>query len=408
MFYTLGIYIYAAAIRLAALFGHKKAKQMLEGHKEIFSTLAERVKDGTNYIWFHASSLGEFEQGRPMIEKFRAEHPEFRVVLTFFSPSGYRSARNYQQADVVCYLPFDTPGNVKRFLNIVKPKMVFFIKYEFWLNFLYALKKRAIPTYSVSSIFREEQVFFKWWGGFYRRSLRCFTHLFVQNERSKELLQSVGVTDVTVVGDTRFDRVVKIAEQAHILPLVEAFAEGDKRIFVAGSSWGPDEAVYMDYFNTHSGWKLIVASHEVNEERIKEIEMQLNGLCVRYTQATMDEVRSAKCLIIDCFGLLSSIYRYGNVAYVGGGFGVGIHNILEAAVYGIPVFFGPNNKKFREAQQLKACGGGLEVVSADDFERKMNMLDNDAVEAKRLGDAAGAYVAQNSGASAKIFKALGL
>lgn len=408
MFYTLGIYIYAAAIRLAALFGHKKAKQMLEGHKEIFSTLAERVKDGTNYIWFHASSLGEFEQGRPMIEKFRAEHPEFRVVLTFFSPSGYRSARNYQQADVVCYLPFDTPGNVKRFLNIVKPKMVFFIKYEFWLNFLYALKKRAIPTYSVSSIFREEQVFFKWWGGFYRRSLRCFTHLFVQNERSKELLQSVGVTDVTVVGDTRFDRVVKIAEQAHILPLVEAFAEGDKRIFVAGSSWGPDEAVYMDYFNTHSGWKLIVASHEVNEERIKEIEMQLNGLCVRYTQATMDEVRSAKCLIIDCFGLLSSIYRYGNVAYVGGGFGVGIHNILEAAVYGIPVFFGPNNKKFREAQQLKACGGGLEVVSAGDFERKMSMLDNDAVEAKRLGDAAGAYVAQNSGASAKIFKALGL
>lgn len=408
MLYTLGIYIYAAAVRLAALFGHKKAKQMLEGHKEIFPMLAERVKEGTDYIWFHASSLGEFEQGRPMIEKFRAEHPNYRVVLTFFSPSGYRSARNYQQADIVCYLPFDTPGNVKRFLDIVKPKMVFFIKYEFWLNFLYALKKRAIPTYSVSSIFRKDQAFFRWWGGFYRRSLRCFTHLFVQNELSKDLLNSVGVTDVTVVGDTRFDRVVKIAEQAHILPLVEAFIEGGKRIFIAGSSWGPDEAVYAPYFNTHTGWKLIIASHEVNEERIKAIEEQINGYCVRYTLATMEEARSAKCLIIDCFGLLSSIYRYGDVAYVGGGFGVGIHNVLEAAVYGIPVFFGPNNRKFQEAQQLKACGGGLEVSSREDFEKKMSLLDNDAVEAKRLGDVAGLYVSQNSGASAKIFKVLGL
>lgn len=406
--YTLGIYIYIAIIKLVALFGHRKAKYMLEGHKEIFSTLKEKIKDGTDYIWFHASSLGEFEQGRPMIEKFRAEHPEYRVVLTFFSPSGYRSARNYQQADVVCYLPFDTPCNVKRFLNIVQPKMVFFVKYEFWLNFLFALKKRAIPTYSVSSIFRKEQVFFRWWGAYYRRALRCFTHLFVQNEESKELLLSVGVKNVSVVGDTRFDRVAKISEQAHLLPLVEAFAEDGKKIFIAGSSWGPDEEVYIPYFNAHPSWKLIIASHEVNEERIKSIEEQVRGYCVRYAQATMDEVRSAKCLIIDCFGLLSSIYRYGNVAYVGGGFGVGIHNVLEAAVYGIPVFFGPNNRKFQEAQQLKACGGGLQITSREEFEHKMAQFDADAALVKEAGEAAGNYVSQNAGASARIFNVLGL
>lgn len=406
--YTLVIYIYSLAIRLAALFGHKKAAYMLEGHQDIFSTLEKKIKEGTDYVWFHASSLGEFEQGRPMIEKFRSEHPEYRVVLTFFSPSGYRSARNYQQADVVCYLPFDTPANVKRFLNIVKPKMVFFVKYEFWLNFLSALKKRGIPTYSVSSIFREEQAFFHWWGASYRGALRCFTHLFVQNEKSKELLATIGVKNVSVVGDTRFDRVAKISEQAHLLPLVEAFAEGGKKIFIAGSSWGPDEAVYAPYFNTHMGWKLIIASHEVNEERIKQIEESVRGYCVRYTQATTEEVRSAKCLIIDCFGLLSSIYRYGDVAYVGGGFGVGIHNVLEAAVYGVPVFFGPNNKKFQEAQQLKACGGGIEVVSRDDFEQKMLELDTSEAKVKEAGKAAGDYVSQNAGASAKIFKLLGL
>ncbi len=404
--YTLGIYFYILAIKLAALFGHRKAKHMLEGHKEIFSTLRDKIKPGTDYIWFHASSLGEFEQGRPMIERFRAEHPEYRVVLTFFSPSGYRSAQNYQQADVVCYLPFDTPCNVKRFIDIVNPKMVFFIKYEYWLNFLFALKKRSIPTYIISAIFRKEQVFFRSWGGFYRRALRCFTRLFVQNEASKSLLASIGIDNVTVAGDTRFDRVIKISEQARMLPLVEAFVEGDKRIFIAGSSWGADEAVYMPYFNTHMGWKLIIASHEVNEERIKAIEEQVQGLCVRYSLATLEEARSAKCLIIDCFGLLSSIYRYGNVAYVGGGFGVGIHNILEAAVYGVPVFFGPNNAKFQEAQQLKACGGGIEITSAADFEAKMLCLDKDAAAAKKAGDAAGAYVSNNSGASARIFSAL--
>ena len=406
--YTIGIYLYMLAVKLAALFGHKKAERLIEGHREIFSSLEKGIKEGNNYVWFHASSLGEFEQGRPLIEKFRATHPEYRVVLTFFSPSGYRSARNYQQADVVCYLPFDTPANVHRFLDIVNPKMVFFVKYEFWLNYLSALKKRNIPTYIVSSIFRKEQVFFRWWGGFYRKALHCFTHLFVQNESSKELLASIGVKNVTVVGDTRFDRVAKIAEQAHLLPLVASFVEDGKKIFIAGSSWGPDEDVYIPYFNRTPGWKLIIASHEVNEERIKQIEEQVRGLCVRYTQATIEEVRSAKCLIIDCFGLLSSIYRYGTVAYVGGGFGVGIHNVLEAAVYGIPVFFGPNNYKFQEAQQLKACGGGIEISSRAEFEEKIAAMDKDSSVIENAGDAAGKYVSQNAGASARIFEVLGL
>ena len=406
--YTLGIYLYIFLVKLVALFGHKKAKKMLAGHKEIFSILKEKVKPGTQYVWFHASSLGEFEQGRPMIEKLRAEHPEYRVILTFFSPSGYIPAKNYQQADIVCYLPFDTKRNVRRFIDLLQPKMAFFIKYEFWLNYLLELKGREIPSYSVSSIFRKEQAFFRPMGGRYRLALHCFTHLFVQNVKSKELLKSIDIDDVTVVGDTRFDRVTKILEQARQLPLVDAFAEGDRKVFVVGSSWGDDEAVYMPFFNKHREWKLIIASHEVNEERVARIVEQYEGKCVRYSTATMDEVVQADCLIVDCYGLLSSIYRYGDMAYVGGGFGVGIHNVLEAAVYGIPVFFGPNNRKFQEAQLLKECGGGLEIIATCDLEERMNAFAADEALLKRAGKAAGDLVSTNAGATARIFKHLGL
>lgn len=406
--YTFGIYLYIFLVKLVALFGHKKAKKMLAGHKEVFAMLQEKVKPGTQYVWFHAASLGEFEQGRPMIEKLRAEHPEYRVVLTFFSPSGYIPAKNYQQADIVCYLPFDTKRNVRRFLDLVQPKMAFFIKYEFWLNFLQELKTREIPSYSVSSIFRKDQVFFKPMGGRYRLALHCFTHLFVQNAKSKELLKSIDIDEVTVVGDTRFDRVTKILEQARQLPLVDAFAEGDRKVFVVGSSWGDDEAVYMPFFNRHREWKLIIASHEVNEERVARIIDQYEGKCVRYSTATMEEVVQADCLIVDCYGLLSSIYRYGDMAYVGGGFGVGIHNVLEAAVYGIPVFFGPNNRKFQEAQLLKECGGGIEIIATCDIEDKMNAFAADESLLKRAGKAAGDLVSTNAGATARIFKHLGL
>ena len=406
--YTFGIYIYIFIVKLAAFFGHKKAKNMVAGHRETFRVLKEKLKPGVDYVWFHASSLGEFEQGRPMIEKMRAEHPEYRVVLTFFSPSGYLPARNYQQADIVCYLPFDTKRNVARFMDMVRPKMAFFIKYEFWLNFLLELKKRSIPAYSISSIFRKEQAFFKSWGGRYRLALHCFTHLFVQNVESKSLLKSIGVENVTVVGDTRFDRVAKILEQARQLPLVDAFVEGDRRVFVVGSSWGYDEAVYMPYFNAHREWKLIVASHEVKEERIASIISQYEGVCVRYSTATIEEVRKADCLIVDCYGLLSSIYRYGKMALVGGGFGVGIHNVLEAAVYGVPVFFGPNNRKFQEAQLLKACGGGLEIIATCDFAEKMDAFVEDESLLERAGNAAGNLVSSNAGATMRVFESLGL
>ena len=406
--YTFGIYIYIFFVKLVAFFGHKKAKKMLAGHREIFSALKEKIKPGVDYVWFHASSLGEFEQGRPMSEKMRAEHPEYRVGLTFFSPSGYLPAKNYQQADIVCYLPFDTKRNVVRFLDLVRPKMAFFIKYEFWLNYLLELKKRAIPAYSVSSIFRKEQVFFKSWGGRYRLALHSLEYLFVQNTESKTLLKSVGVENATVVGDTRFDRVAKILEQARQLPLVDAFVEGDRKVFVVGSSWGCDEAVYMPFFNAHKEWKLIIASHEVNEERIASIISQYEGTCARYSKATMDEVRAADCLIVDCYGLLSSIYRYGDMAFVGGGFGVGIHNVLEAAVYGIPVFFGPNNRKFQEVQMLKACGGGLEIIATCDFAEKMDAFAADEALLAGAGKAAGDLVSANAGATARIFKHLGL
>lgn len=404
--YTIGIYIYIALVKLVALFGHKKAQKMIAGRKESYDKLKQGIEPGAEYLWFHVSSLGEFEQGRPLMERIKAEYPQYKIVLTFFSPSGYESAKKYQFADIICYMPFDTVLNARRFVRMLRPKMAFFVKYEFWMNFLVELRRNKIPTYSVSSIFRAEQIFFRPWGFFYRKALRCFDHLYVQTENSKKLLAGIGINCVTVTGDTRFDRVARILEVARSLPLVEAFVEGGRKIFIAGSSWGPDEEVYMPYFRGSKGWKLIVASHEVDETRIKEITERVDGVCVRYTKATMDEARAADCLIVDCFGLLSSIYRYGNVAYVGGGFGVGIHNILEAAVYGIPVFFGPNNAKFQEAAALKECGGGIEIHSAEDFAERMRTFDENPATMRAAGTAAGAYVSDNSGATDKILSSI--
>ena len=406
--YTLGIYLYIVLVRIAAFFGHKKACSMLKGHREVFRVLGEKVDPGKEYAWFHISSLGRFEQGRPMIERLRAEHPELRVVLTFFSPSGYNIAKNYQLADVVCYLPFDTKRNVRRFLDVFNPKMAFFVKSEFWLNYLLGLKKRNIPVYSISSVFRKNQVFFRPWGGYGRLALHLFDHLFVQDSKSMELLRSIGVENVSVVGDTRFDRVVKIAEQARQLPVVEAFVEGGSKVFVVGSSWAADEAVYMPFFNRHKEWKLIVVSHEVDDERIRRVESQYDGTCVRYSKASIEDVRKAGCLIIDCYGLLSVVYRYGLMAYVGGGFGPGVHNVLEAAAYGVPVFFGPENQRSRAAQMLKECGGAFEIASTVALEEKVAALTNDAEALEMAGKAAGGCIRGNAGASAKIFQAIGL
>lgn len=406
--YTLGIYLYIALVRIAAFFGHKKACSMLKGHKETFPLLKEKIVPGNEYVWFHVSSLGKFGHVRPMIEKLKARHPELRVVLTFFSPSGYNVAKNYQLADAVCYLPFDTKRNVRRFLELFSPKMAFFVKSEFWLNYLLGLGKKGVPVYSVSSVFRKGQVFFRPWGGYARLALHSFSRLFVQDSKSQELLRSIGVERVTVAGDTRFDRVVKIAGQARQLPVVEAFADGADKVFAVGSSWGEDEAVYMPCFNRHREWKLIVAPHEVDEERVRSIESQYEGRCVRYSKASIEDVRSAGCLIIDCYGLLPVIYRYGTMAYVGGGFGHGVHDVLEAAVYGVPVFFGPAVRKSLAAQELKQCGGAVEIASTVALEERLAAFAADEAALESTGRAAGGYVQAKAGVTAKIFKAIGL
>ena len=406
MIYNLVIYIYLFGVKLAALFSSKPAK-MVKGHREVFDILRDKIDRNARYIWFHAASLGEFEQGRPLIERIRKEHPEYRILQTFFSPSGYEVRKNYQGADIVCYLPFDTPRNVRRFIEMVNPCMVFFIKYEFWQNYLNTLYKKGIPVYSVSSIFRPNQIFFRWYGKDYRKVLKTFSHLFVQNEVSEKLLASIGVTDVTIVGDTRFDRVLDICTVAKDLPLVKAF-KGNSKTFVAGSSWGRDEDIFIRYFNEHPEMKLVIAPHVVSDSHLKEIMEKVKRPCVRYTEATEENVSKADCLIIDCYGLLSSIYRYGEISYIGGGFGVGIHNVLEAAVYGIPVIFGPNNKKFREAQHLLEKKGGFEINDYEEFKRLMDRFLTDNSYLQQAGNAARDYVKNNSGALEKIMKAIRL
>ena len=400
MIYNLGIHIYQLGIRLAGLFSDKPAK-MVKGHREAYDLLKSKIDRNARYIWFHAASLGEFEQGRPLIERIRQEYPQYKILQTFFSPSGYEVRKNYEGADIVCYLPMDTPGNAKKFINLVNPCMVFFVKYEFWKNYLNTLYNKGVPVYSVSSIFRPNQIFFRWYGKGYQQVLKTFEHLFVQNEESKKLLATIGVMNTTVVGDTRFDRVLDICAAAKHLPLVQKF-KGDALTFVAGSSWGPDEDIFIKYFNAHPEMKLIIAPHVVNDSHMKEIVSKLQRPCIRYTQATEENVQQADCLIIDCYGLLSSIYRYGEISYIGGGFGVGIHNVLEAAVYGIPVIFGPNNKKFREAQHLLANKGGFEVNGYEDFEVLMDKFLTDEAYLQASGQAAGDYVKNNSGAMEKI------
>ena len=422
MIYNLIIYLYLLGVAVYSRF-NEKVRKMWRGEREAFRILKEKVDPNAQYVWFHAASLGEFEQGRPLMERLRQEHPEYKILLTFFSPSGYEVRKNYEGADIITYLPLDTITNARRFLRSVRPVMAFFIKYEFWYNYLHILKHRHVPVYSVSSIFRPDQVFFKWYGRQYGRVLHCFTHFFVQNEISKELLAKIGITDVTVVGDTRFDRVLQIKEAAKQLPIVEAFIGGGLKVFVAGSSWLPDEEIFIKYFNQHPEWKLIIAPHVIGEDHLQQIEKLLEGRqVIRYTSLNPSEGgkclraedsgrpssplgRSGEVLIIDCFGLLSSIYHYGDVAYVGGGFGVGIHNLLEAAVWDVPVFFGPNNQKFQEAQGLKQCGG-FEISSYEDFARQMDCFTADPQYLKDQGMKAGQYVKGKAGATSKVFSSV--
>lgn len=435
--YNIAIYIYLIGVAIGSLF-NKKIKKMWRGEREAVDLLKEKVDPTAKYVWFHAASLGEFEQGRPLIEQLRATHPEYKILLTFFSPSGYEVRKNYEGADIVCYLPLDTIRNARRFLRAVHPVMAFFIKYEFWYNYLHILRHRGVPVYSVSSIFRPGQVFFKWYGRNYAKVLHCITHFFVQNEVSLQLLKGIGIDEATVVGDTRFDRVLQIKEQAKKLPIVEAFkgingkgdackddlsedackrvlskdackddlAENGCKVFVAGSSWQPDEDIFIRFFNDHPDWKLIIAPHVIGEDHLAYILDKLQMKAVRYTQATEQSAAEARCLIIDCFGLLSTIYRYGEIAYVGGGFGVGIHNVPEAAVWGVPVLFGPNNKRFQEAQDLLACKGSFEVTDYDSFNTIISRLISDDKFRHQCGEASANYVKSRSGATDIIMKSV--
>ena len=420
MIYNIVIYFVLWGIAIASLF-NEKVRKMWRGEREAFKILKQKVDPNAKYIWFHAASLGEFEQGRPLMEHIRKDYPQYKILLTFYSPSGYEVRKNYEGADIICYMPVDTRLNAIRFLRLVRPVMAFFIKYEFWSNFLHILKHRNIPTYSVSSIFREDQVFFKWYGRNYAGVLKCFTRFFVQNEESKRLLEGIGITAVDVVGDTRFDRVLQIKEAAKQLPICEAFRTGvassqsadvphhDFKVFVAGSSWPPDENIFIPFFNEHKDWRLLIAPHVIAEEHLKLILSLIKGKkVVRYTQTTPEEAADADVLIIDCFGLLSSMYNYGDVAYIGGGFGVGIHNTLEAAVWNMPVIFGPNNKKFQEAQGLLKSGGGFEINTYEEFSALMSSLMNDETFLKQAGDKAGAFVAHLAGATDKVLASVKL
>lgn len=400
LIYDLAIAIYDFLVHLDAPFS-RKPRKMMKGHWVVYQLLRQRIEKDAKYIWFHAASLGEFEQGRPLIEKIRAKYPHYKILLTFFSPSGYEVRKNYRGADIVCYLPFDKPRNVKKFLDLAKPSMAFFIKYEFWKNYLDELHKRHIPVYSVSSIFRRSQVFFKWYGIPYRKVLQDFDYLFVQNETSRRYLHQVGIDRVKVVGDTRFDRVLQIRDEAKELPLVEKF-KGDSLVMIAGSSWEPDEDLFIEYFNNHPEMKLIIAPHVIDENHLVYIRSKLTRPYVQYTRADESNVLKADCLIIDCFGLLSSIYRYGNIAYIGGGFHAGIHNTLEAAVYGIPVIFGPRYDKFLEAIQLIENKGAFTIQNYDELKMLLDkMLTNDK-SLKEWGLNARNYVIGNAGATDKI------
>ena len=417
--YNIIIYLYLFGVAIYSRF-NEKVRKMWRGERDAFNVLREKVEPGARYVWFHAASLGEFEQGRPLMEQIKRDHPELKILLTFFSPSGYEVRKDYKGADIICYLPLDTIRNARRFLRLIRPEMAFFIKYEFWYNYLHILKHRGVPTYSVSSIFRDGQVFFRWYGRQYGRVLKCFTHFYVQNEKSRDLLHTIGIDCVTIVGDTRFDRVLQIKEQAKQLSVVESFISGPSlkvetsspKVFVAGSSWPPDEEIFIRYFKEHPDWKLIIAPHVIGEDHLQQIEKLLEGKdVVRYTrlqanEAPSETVRGGEypALIIDCFGLLSSIYRYATVSYVGGGFGVSIHNTLEAAVWGCPVIFGPENQKFQEAQGLKACGGGFEIKNYDDFAQLMDRFNNDDAFLKDAGRKAETYVESLAGATEIVLK----
>lgn len=395
------MHLYFFLVRLAALLGHEKAKKLVAGQRCTFDDL--KPLQGTNVVWIHAASVGEFEQARPIIERLKKEKPEQKILLTFFSPSGYELRKDYPYVDKVVYLPFATERNAERFLQSVHVELAIFVKYEFWPAYLKALQRHHIPTYLISAIFRPGQLFFLPWGKGYLKLLTCFTHIFVQDEASRQLLVSHAIREVEVAGDTRFDRVEEVMTHAKDLPLVQAFVEGAERVLVAGSTWPIDEQLLSRYIAERPNTRLVLVPHEIGAEHLHQIFQYFEGRYVRYSEATSTNIHHCSVLLVDTIGVLSSIYRYGQVAYIGGGFGEGIHNTLEAAVYGMPVVFGKKWKKFREARGLLTAGAARTVRNYDEL---VAALDEAFLRQTEMGRKASDYVQSERGATHRIYSAL--
>ncbi len=403
--YNLGILGYYLLIKIVSI-RNEKARKWIEGRKDIFNRLRETITPGERILWFHASSLGEFEQGRPVIESIRKLKPEYKILLTFFSPSGYELRKDYKYADYIFYLPLDTKKNAARFIDIVRPEKVFFIKYEFWYNFLTQLKEESIPTYIFSALFRPSQIFFKPWGKWYLKAIATYEHIFVQNQESFDILHKFGFINVSVSGDTRLDRVGEIADAAPRLDKLEIFCGGQKAI-IAGSTWEEDEDLFIPYLNkSQSDQKFVIAPHEVTPQSLERVCNAIQKSYVLYSTASHEELIKAEVLIVDGYGYLVSVYRYGLLAYVGGGFTSGIHSTLEPAAFGLPVIFGPNYQKFQEAHDMLSLGAATCVNNYEEFELKIDSYRS--MPEKLLMDSAIArgYVNKNRGASKEIVKYL--
>lgn len=395
--YNIGIAFYALLLKFAAFF-NQKAKLFTSGRENIFKKIAQKINPNDSPIWFHFASLGEFEQGRPVLEAIKIEQPQQKIIVTFFSPSGYEIRKNYALADVF-YLPLDTASNAEKFIDLVNPKQAIFTKYEFWYHYFKTLNDRKIPLYLISGIFRPNQAFFKWYGGFYRNILKNVSHFFVQNNDSITLLNSIGITAISLSGDTRFDSVYENAGNPKKIELIEKFC-GNSNVFIAGSTWLPDEKLLVSLIEKHPDWRIIIAPHEVDEQRINEIEKLFPTATKFSSLNTQYAIRNTNILIIDNIGMLSSLYQYAKVAYIGGGFGAGIHNTLEAAAFGLPVIFGPKYDKFQEAKDLIAIGAAKSISNAEElifaFEY-FNTNTEASVDAKK-------YVNDKKGATKMILK----
>ncbi|TDW46415.1 3-deoxy-D-manno-octulosonic-acid transferase [Flavobacterium sp. 270] len=402
--YNLVVSLAGFFLKIIALFS-PKIKLFVDGRKNVFAILEEKIKPTDKTIWFHSASLGEYEQGLPVIEKIKEKYPSHKIIVTFFSPSGYEVRKNNTVADVTIYLPLDTKSNAKRFFKLAHPELAFFIKYEFWLNYLKELETNKVPTYLISGIFRDNQMFFKWYGGFYRKALKAFMYFFVQNEKSKEKIEGIGFHNVIVSGDTRFDRVNAILERDNSLDYIEKF-KNNKPVIVIGSSWPKDEALLAEYINQSSeDVKFIIAPHNIKTDQIANLKAQLSKRTILFSEKENVDLSNYSVFIIDTIGLLTKIYSYGTIAYVGGGFGnPGIHNILEPATFGIPILIGPNYSNFAEAVLLVKLGGCIPVSSFEELKQNFDLLLTDESFLKEKSEICKSYIQDNKGATESIMK----